>query len=102
MLFCFCNSLSSVSAMALPYGDESFGLVTVFDPGALMPDPERSIGEIRRVLRKGGRLLIAVGPAGRKVFTANGLRKILRELDFSVVKIDDDEANGRLAAVAVK
>lgn len=45
-------------AMRLPYGDSSFDAVLIANALHIMPDPEKALNEIDRVLRPGG-LLIA-------------------------------------------
>jgi ubiquinone/menaquinone biosynthesis C-methylase UbiE len=45
-------------ASALPYGDESFDVIIIANALHVIPNPEKVMSEIRRVLRKDG-LLIA-------------------------------------------
>jgi SAM-dependent methyltransferase len=45
----------------LPWGDDHFSVVTSMDALTLMPDPERVLAEICRVLRPGGRAVMQVG-----------------------------------------
>ncbi len=45
-------------AMALPYADDSFDVVLIANALHIVPDPEKALSEIDRVLRPGG-LLIA-------------------------------------------
>lgn len=50
-------TLVAGDAGALPFADASFDTVVAFLVFCTLPDPERAAGEIRRVLRPGGRLL---------------------------------------------
>lgn len=57
------------SVDALPFGDESFDLVTAFETIYFWPEPERGLREILRVLKPGGMLLLCVecgGESGEK------------------------------------
>lgn len=49
-----------VSDEFLPFADESFDLVTCVQAFQYVPDPPESVGEIRRVLRPGGTVLVTV------------------------------------------
>ena len=49
-----------VSDEFLPFDDESFDLVMCIEAFYYVPDPERGVSEIRRVLRPGGAVVIAV------------------------------------------
>ena len=44
-------------ATALPYPDESFDIVIISNALHIMPDPIAALSNIRRVLRKGGKLI---------------------------------------------
>jgi SAM-dependent methyltransferase len=59
-----CNRLPQVQfivadAIALPFADESFALVTMFDLLEHVPDDRRALREACRVLQPGGSLLIS-------------------------------------------
>ena len=45
------------NAMALPYGDDSFDVVLIANALHIVPDPEKVLQEIDRVLRPGGMLI---------------------------------------------
>jgi SAM-dependent methyltransferase len=51
---------SEMDAEALRFGPESFDAVTNTYGLMFCPDPERAVGEMRRVLRPGGRMVVAV------------------------------------------
>ena len=44
-------------AMNLPYGDDAFDVVIIANALHIVPDPDRVLSEIDRVLRKGGTLI---------------------------------------------
>lgn len=52
-------------ATALPYANESFDVVLIANALHVMPNPEKALSEIDRVLRKGG-MLIAPNFVGHK------------------------------------
>jgi len=52
--------LLRLDAQRLPFPDGSFDLVIMFEAIYYLPDPERFFGEARRILRPGGRLLLAL------------------------------------------
>lgn len=58
------------SALALPFADESFDVVAAFDVIEHCDPEERAVSELVRVLRPGGRLLLAV-PAYRWAWTSH-------------------------------
>ena len=47
-------TFETADAMNLPYADESFDAVLIVNALHIVPDPEKALGEIRRVLRPGG------------------------------------------------
>ena len=49
-------SFSAQDATNLPYEDESFDAVMIANALHIMPEPEKALSEIRRVLKKGGLL----------------------------------------------
>lgn len=52
--------IAQATATALPFADGSFDLVTSFDMLQCVPDDRAAIGEMRRVLRRGGHLVVTV------------------------------------------
>jgi len=46
-------------ALELPFKDESFDVVTVFEVIEHLDDPQKALGEVRRVLKPGGIALIS-------------------------------------------
>jgi SAM-dependent methyltransferase len=54
----------------LPWEDDAFDLVTAFDVIEHTPDDRRTLAELRRVTRPGGRALITV-PAYQRLFSAH-------------------------------
>jgi SAM-dependent methyltransferase len=59
-------AFQAAGAEALPYGDESFDVVLSVLGAALAPQPRRTGRELLRVLRPGGRLVVAA-PAPRSL-----------------------------------
>lgn len=47
--------------LALPFGDQSFDLVTLWDVIEHLRDPHAAVEEVARVLRPGGRLVLTTG-----------------------------------------
>jgi SAM-dependent methyltransferase len=98
--FCHARGRTEVvlapPAAALPFGDGSFDLVTTLDVIEHIDDDVGALAELRRVLRPGGLLLVAV-PAHpflwgkqdevahhRRRYTAGTLRRALKEAGFAV------------------
>ena len=48
-------------AASLPYGDRTFSCAVMTGVFHFLPDPERALGEIRRVLKRGGRFVAFMG-----------------------------------------
>jgi len=57
-------------ATALPVGDDSLDLVVAFDVLEHIPDHDRAVAEVHRVLRQSGRFLVAV-PADPRLWSAH-------------------------------
>jgi 2-polyprenyl-3-methyl-5-hydroxy-6-metoxy-1,4-benzoquinol methylase len=49
------------SALALPFADASFDVITLWDVIEHLPDPQRAAAEIARCLRPGGRVALTTG-----------------------------------------
>jgi SAM-dependent methyltransferase len=97
--FCRARGLRNVKqgeAEALPYGAESFDLVTGLDVVEHLDDDLAGLQEMRRVLRRDGRALLFV-PAfmflwgvqddisnHRRRYTLKGLKSVVREAGFEV------------------
>ena len=94
-------ALSQASVIALPYAGASFDLVTSFDVlyHRAVGDPRVALGEFRRVLRPGGRVLLrlpaydwlrgghdAIVHTARR-FTTGGLAESLRETGFTIERL---------------
>lgn len=90
----------AVDGRRLPFADESFDVVVSFQVIEHVPDPDQFLGEIRRVLRRGGRAVLTTPNAavrlepGKKPwnpfhvqeFTAHGLRELLsRHFDETTI-----------------
>lgn len=103
-----CASMVQGDATQLPYRDESFDGATCLRTLQHIPDAARGLSEIRRVLRRGGPLLVAVsnkfsytlavGRRSSRIWSANpndphytpssivGLRRALHGAGFSQVR----------------
>lgn len=58
------------SGYELPFADDSFDLVALFDVIEHIPDDERVLSEVRRVLKPGGKVFLSV-PAYQFLFSQN-------------------------------
>lgn len=89
----FANVLCG-SGYDLPFADATFDLVCLFDTLEHIPDQQRALGEVRRVLRKGGSVFVSV-PAYQwlwsqndrtahhcRRYTVGRLRAVLEEAGF--------------------
>lgn len=97
--FCRARRLKYVrqgAAEHLPYDDESFDLVTALDVIEHLDDDAAALGEMRRVLRRGGRALLFV-PAfmflwgvqddishHRRRYTLPGIKRVVHRAGFEV------------------
>lgn len=81
-------------AAALPFPPSSFDWVLLLDVLEHLPDPQRTIGEIKRVLKSGGRLVLQVpflyplhdAPLDFQRWTLHGLRTLGQRFELSVTK----------------
>ncbi|PKK90104.1 MAG: hypothetical protein CVV64_11345 [Candidatus Wallbacteria bacterium HGW-Wallbacteria-1] len=81
-----------LDAMNLPFEDDSFDLVILFEAIYYLPAPEIFLREAKRVLRKGGKLYICSAniewdefnpsPNSRRYFKAKDLVVMMRECGF--------------------
>lgn len=99
LAFCRARGLQNVrqsEAERLPYDDETFDLVTGLDVVEHLDDDVAGLGEMRRVLRPGGYVLLFV-PAfmflwgvqddishHRRRYTLGSLQRVLREARFEI------------------
>jgi len=87
------------SGYALPFPDQSFDLIALFDTIEHIPDDDAAMAEVLRVLRPGGRVMVSV-PAYQWLFsqndkiahhfrryTAGRLRKVFEGAQLEVEKL---------------
>ncbi len=102
--------IKNASVDALPYNDETFDIATAFETIQFWPDIKAGLGEIGRVLKRDGRLLIVnrFPPPDSKWCALLQLKsrddyvKVLSEAGFRNVKIDTDSKTGWIIAEAQK
>ena len=107
--------LARLSAEALPFGNGSFDFVLLLEASYYVPDFERAVGEMDRVLAPGGRLFFANANPERPDFirsphshtyhSADALRALLSLRGYSVdvfgafpIAPDQGRGNGRLTS----
>ena len=107
------------SANQLPYGDETFDIVTCSQSFHHYPYPEQAIGEARRVLKKGGVYILSdTGIGGFGAWLDNhiffrfmrsgdchtrnrkGIEKLMRQCGFEIV--DSRQISGMIYTVTGK
>jgi len=107
---------SSVSELPFPY--DKFDLVTAFETCYFWPDLEEGLREIKRVLKKGGTLLIVNEmydhelfternspyntAKGMNIYSAEEYRKALTSAGFLAIEIDEVPEDNWITVVAKK
>ncbi|MBR3550734.1 MAG: class I SAM-dependent methyltransferase [Bacteroidales bacterium] len=100
----------------LPFGEESFDLVTAFETVYFWPDIEHCFGEVKRVLKSGGRFVIVneddglTGAnekwekliEGMHTYTPDELQKHLTAAGFCDIAVRNDGQRHWLCVTAVK
>jgi SAM-dependent methyltransferase len=86
--------LQQFDAQDMPYADNSMDVVILFEAIYYLPSAEKFVGECRRILRKGGKLLIATAnkdlydfhpsPYSYKYYGVVELNELLSNYGFSV------------------
>jgi|SRR5579863_3675884 len=83
--------LDQASASTPPYSDNSFDKIFSINVAQFWDDPVEVLVELRRVLRPGGLIAIAVQPRSKKTSTrqtGQGLLEALRAVRFSEVRLE--------------
>lgn len=78
---CPGGSFFQGDAAALPFEDASFDAVTAAQLICFLPDPDRVLGELHRVLRPGGRMVILDTDWGSLVWNSNAPDLMARAID---------------------
>jgi SAM-dependent methyltransferase len=78
-------------ATVLPWAEATFSAVTLMDAFPFLPDPRRTLSEILRVLRPGGRMVIHIG-----MRWPDGPPKHLPHPITQVVDVSDEDAVRKL------
>ncbi|MBI5630391.1 MAG: class I SAM-dependent methyltransferase [Elusimicrobia bacterium] len=104
--------VSAMDAQAMPWPDDSFDVVILYEALYYLPSPEAFLAEARRVLRSGGALLLCTAnrewpefnpsPFSRKYHSASELRVLLEKAGFSAeIKAGFKVANDTPARKAI-
>ncbi len=100
----------------IPVKDEAVDFATAFETIYFWPDLKRSFEEVFRILKNNGTFLIANESDGKNekslkwadiidgmtIYTGDELERLLREVGFTRISVDDDESMDRLCVVAEK
>ncbi len=104
------------NVMDIPMKDEMVDFVTAFETIYFWPDLKKGFEEVFRILKKNGTFLITNESDGKheeslkkteiidnmRVYTGEEMEALLREVGFTRISVDDDEANDRICVVAQK
>lgn len=104
------------SVSSLPFGDETFDIITAFETVYFWQDLKNTFAEVRRTLKTGGTFMICNesdghNPAdekwtsiidGMSIYTAETLKSILTEAGFSKVDVDTNSKKHWLCVTAEK
>jgi ubiquinone/menaquinone biosynthesis C-methylase UbiE len=83
-------------ALNLSHADESFNTVISFQTLEHLPDPNRMVSELRRVLKKGGNCIVTVPffmaehscPEDYRRFSRKGARDLFEHAGFTIVELN--------------
>lgn len=104
------------NVMDIPMKDNSVDVVTAFETVYFWPDLKRGFEEVFRILKENGTFLITNEADGKheeslkwtkdiegmKIYTGDEMEALLREVGFTRISVDDDEAMDRICVVAEK
>jgi SAM-dependent methyltransferase len=107
--------IRQASVSKLPFPDATFDLVTAVETHYYWPDLPHDVGEVRRVLKPGGRFLLiaesykggkgdaVLGPAmsllGGKRLSAEDHRRLLENAGFTGTQVLEERSEGWIAAL---
>ncbi len=84
-----------IDAQAIPYPDETFDVVIANHMIYHIPDREKALSEIKRVLKKGGHLIATTVGENHMLEITDWLRRIGKDHDFSPFVFSFTLENGR-------